>query len=335
MNKILITGGSGFIGTNLVNYLIKKKYIIFNVDKLSYASTPEIFNKNRKNYFFFNFNINNKKKLNKILLNKFNTIIHLAAESHVDRSIDSPKKFFKENVLSTLNLYNSIVKLIKSKKIFIPNIIHISTDEVYGSIKKGSFKENSKLAPSSPYAASKAACDYIAESFLKTYNLKICILRLTNNYGPFQFPEKFIPTVLTKILKNKKIPLYGKGQNEREWIYVEDSCAAIEKVLNKFLNNKIFNIGSGVKFKNFELIKKILSKFKIKNPKDKIVHVLDRPGHDLRYALNSELFSKTYKWKPQNTFENGIEKTIDWYKNNQPWLNYCEKKYKGNRLGNK
>jgi dTDP-glucose 4,6-dehydratase len=259
----------------------------------------------------------------------------LAAESHVDRSIDSPKEFFKENAISTLNLYSSILELTKKNKIPSPNIIHISTDEVYGSIKKGSFKENSKLSPSSPYSASKAACDHIAESFLKTYDLKICILRLTNNYGPFQFPEKFIPTIITRFLKNKKIPLYGKGQNEREWIFVEDSCKAIEKVMNRFINNKIYNIGSSIRLKNYKVIKKILNKFRIKNFNNNIIKVKDRPGHDFRYALNSKLFFKTYKWKPQNTFDKGIEKTINWYKNNQLWLNYCEKKYKGNRLGNK
>ena len=335
MKKILITGGSGFIGTNLKKYLIKKKYKITKINKLSYASTPEIFRKNKKNYYFYNFNINNKKKLEKILLKKFNTIIHLAAESHVDRSIDSPKEFFKENAISTLNLYSSILELTKKNKIPNPNIIHISTDEVYGSIKKGSFQEDSKLSPSSPYSASKAACDHIAESFLKTYDLKICILRLTNNYGPFQFPEKFIPTIITRFLKNKKIPLYGKGQNEREWIFVEDSCKAIEKVINRFINNKIYNIGSGIRLKNYKVIKKILNKFRIKNFNNNIIKVKDRPGHDFRYALNSKLFFKTYQWKPQNTFDKGIEKTINWYKNNQLWLNYCEKKYKGNRLGNK
>ena len=335
MKKILITGGSGFIGTNLVNYLIQKNYNITNIDKLSYASTPEIFRKNKKNYSFYNFNINNKKKLDKILLKKFNTIIHLAAESHVDRSIDNPKKFFKENTISTLNLYNSILELTKKNKIPNPNIIHVSTDEVYGSIKKGSFKENSKLSPSSPYSASKAACDHIAESFLKTYALKICVLRLTNNYGPFQFPEKFIPTIISNVLKNKKIPLYGKGQNEREWIFVDDSCKAIEKVINKFINDKIYNIGSGIRLKNYKVIKKVLNKFKISDFNNHVVNVKDRPGHDLRYALNSKLFFKTYKWKPQNTFEKGIEKTINWYKKNKLWLNYCEKKYKGNRLGNK
>ena len=335
MKKILITGGSGFIGTNLVNYLIQKKYNITNIDKLSYASTPEIFRKNKKNYSFYNFNINNKKKLETILLKKFNTIIHLAAESHVDRSIDNPKKFFEENAISTLNLYSSILELTKKNKIPGPDIIHISTDEVYGSINKGSFKENSKLSPSSPYSASKAACDHIAESFLKTYNLKICILRLTNNYGPFQFPEKFISTIITKILKNRKIPLYGKGQNEREWIFVEDTCRAIEKVINRFINNKIYNIGSGNRIKNYKVIKKILNKFKISDFNNHVAYVKDRPGHDLRYALNSKLFLKKYNWKPRYTFEKGIEKTINWYKNNQLWLNYCEKKYKGNRLGNK
>ena len=335
MKNILITGGSGFIGTNLINYLLKKKKKILNIDKLSYASTPENFRKKNKNYQFYHFNLNNKKKLTQVLKKKVNTIVHMAAESHVDRSIDNPKKFFKENINSTLNFYSSIAELVKKKKINSPNIIHISTDEVYGSIFKGSFKETSTLSPSSPYSASKASSDHIAEAFSKTFNLKICILRLTNNYGPFQFPEKFIPTIITKILNRKKIPLYGNGLNEREWIFVEDSCRAIEKIINKFINNKIYNIGSGVRLKNYKVIKKILHKFRVKNFNEYILNVKDRPGHDLRYALNSKSFFKKYKWKPQNTFEQGIEKTINWYKNNQLWLNYCEKKYKGNRLGNK
>jgi dTDP-glucose 4,6-dehydratase len=335
MKNILITGGSGFIGTNLINYLLKKKNKILNIDKLSYASTPENFRKKNKNYQFYHFNLNNKKKLTQVLKKKVNTIVHMAAESHVDRSIDNPKKFFKENINSTLNFYSSIAELVKKKKINSPNIIHISTDEVYGSIFKGSFKETSTLSPSSPYSASKASSDHIAEAFSKTFNLKICILRLTNNYGPFQFPEKFIPTIITKILNRKKIPLYGNGLNEREWIFVEDSCRAIEKIINKFISNKIYNIGSGVRLKNYKVIKKILHKFRVKNFNEYILNVKDRPGHDLRYALNSKSFFKKYKWKPQNTFEQGIEKTINWYKNNQLWLNYCEKKYKGNRLGNK
>ena len=335
MKNILITGGSGFIGTNLINYLLKKKNKILNIDKLSYASTPENFRKKNKNYQFYHFNLNNKKKLTQVLKKKIKTIIHMAAESHVDRSIDNPKKFFKENINSTLNLYGSIAELVKKKKINSPNIIHISTDEVYGSIFKGSFKETSTLSPSSPYSASKASSDHIAEAFSKTFNLKICILRLTNNYGPFQFPEKFIPTIVTRILNKKKIPLYGNGLNEREWIFVEDSCRAIEKIINKFINNKIYNIGSGIRLKNYKVIKKILRKFRVKNFNEYILNVKDRPGHDLRYALNSKSFFKEYKWKPQNTFKQGIEKTINWYKNNQLWLNYCEKKYKGNRLGNK
>ena len=335
MKNILITGGSGFIGTNLINYLLKKKNKILNIDKLSYASTPENFRKKNKNYQFYHFNLNNKKKLTQVLKKKIKTIIHMAAESHVDRSIDNPKKFFKENINSTLNLYGSIAELVKKKKINSPNIIHISTDEVYGSIFKGSFKETSTLSPSSPYSASKASSDHIAEAFSKTFNLKICILRLTNNYGPFQFPEKFIPTIITRILNKKKIPLYGNGLNEREWIFVEDSCRAIEKIINKFINNKIYNIGSGIRLKNYKVIKKILRKFRVKNFNEYILNVKDRPGHDLRYALNSKSFFKEYKWKPQNTFKQGIEKTINWYKNNQLWLNYCEKKYKGNRLGNK
>jgi dTDP-glucose 4,6-dehydratase len=335
MTNILITGGSGFIGTNLINYLLKKKKKIVNIDKLSYASTPENFRKKNKNYQFYHFNLNNKKKLTQVLKKNFTTIIHMAAESHVDRSIDNPKKFFKENINSTLNLYSSIAELVKKKRITNPNILHISTDEVYGSILKGSFKETSTLSPSSPYSASKASSDHIAEAFSKTFNLKICILRLTNNYGPFQFPEKFIPTIITKILNREKIPLYGSGLNEREWIFVEDSCRAIEKIINKFIYNKIYNVGSGARLKNYKVIKKILQEFRIKKFSGYILNVKDRPGHDLRYALNSKSFFKKYKWKPKNTFKQGIEKTINWYKNNQLWLNYCKKKYKGNRLGAK
>jgi dTDP-glucose 4,6-dehydratase len=333
MKNILITGGSGFIGTNLINHLLKKKFIITNIDKLSYASTPEIFKKNKKNYFFYKFNINNKNKLKKILLKKFDTIVHLAAESHVDRSIDAPQKFFKENISCTLNLYETVLELINKKKISKPNIIHISTDEVYGSIKKGSFKERSILNPSSPYSASKAACDHIALSFAETFNLKVCILRLTNNYGPFQFPEKFIPTVITKIIKNKKIPVYGNGNNVREWIFVEDSCRAIERVINKFINKEVFNIGSQKSLKNKLVIKRILKYFNKNNFLKNIIYVKDRPGHDLRYSLNSSNFMKKYNWKATTNFSNGIYKTISWYINNALWLKHCEKKYKGNRLG--
>jgi len=334
MNKqILITGGSGFIGTNLVNYLLKKNYFITNIDKQSYASTPENFKLKNKKYSFYKVNISNQKKIEKILLKNFSIIIHLAAESHVDRSIDNPKKFIKSNINSTLNLYSSILKLRKNKKIKNPNIIHISTDEVYGSIEKGSFSESSSLCTSSPYSASKASCDHIAESFRTTFDLSICILRMTNNYGPFQFIEKFIPTIITKILENKKIPLYGNGNNEREWIFVEDTCRAIEQVVKKFKNKKIFNVGSGERIQNRVVVNKIINKFKIKNLKKLIMKVKDRPGHDLRYALNSNNFLKDYNWKPKYKFTIGIRKTIKWFIDNPEWINYCKKKYKGKRIG--
>jgi dTDP-glucose 4,6-dehydratase len=332
-NQILITGGSGFIGTNLVNYLLKKNYFVTNIDKQSYASTPENFKLKNKKYSFYKVNISNQKKIEKILLKNFSIIIHLAAESHVDRSIDNPKKFIKSNINSTLNLYSSILKLRKNKKIKNPNIIHISTDEVYGSIKKESFLESSTLCTSSPYSASKASCDHIAECFQKTFNFNICILRMTNNYGPFQFIEKFIPTIITKILENKKIPLYGNGNNEREWIFVEDTCRAIEKVIIKFKKKKIYNMGSGERIKNKIVIKNILNKFKIKNHNKLIINVKDRPGHDLRYALNSKNFQEEYAWKPKYKFSTGIIKTIKWFIDNPEWVNYCKKKYKGNRIG--
>ena len=216
MKNILVTGGSGFIGTNLINFLLKKKYKITNVDKYSKISTPEKFKIKSKYYNFYKFNIANNKKIQNVLLKNFDTIIHLAAESHVDRSIDAPKKFFLKNVTSTLNFYDSIRELLKDKKIKRPKIIHVSTDEVYGSIKKGFSKEKSKIYSSSPYSASKAASENIAQFYMETYNLNISILRISNNYGPFQFPEKFIPKIILKIFNKKNIPLYGNGKNIRE-----------------------------------------------------------------------------------------------------------------------
>lgn len=331
MEKILITGGSGFIGTNLINFLLQKNYKITNVDKYSKISTPEKFKIKSNHYKFCKFNIANNKKIQNILLTNFDTIIHLAAESHVDRSIDEPKKFFFENVSSTLNFYDTIRKLLKEEKIKQPKIIHISTDEVYGSVAKGLSNEKSKIFSSSPYSASKAASENIAQFYMKTFDLNISILRISNNYGPFQFPEKFIPKTILRIFKKKNIPLYGDGKNIREWLYVEDTCEAIYLLIKNFVSNKIFNIGSSEKLSNKDVI---VSIFKIcKYPMSKVDFVKDRPGHDFRYALDSNSFKKTFNWKPKNNFKQGIKKTIIWYKKNHKWINDITKKYNDSRLG--
>lgn len=333
MNKnILITGGSGFIGTNLVNYLNKKNYKIFNIDKLSYCSTAEKFKKiNIKNYFFYKKNISNTKTINNILKkNKIGTIVNLASESHVDRSIDNPFIFIKENILTTTAFYQNISKLIKEKNILEPNIIHVSTDEVFGSLAKYNASEQTIFNPNSPYAASKASTEHIARSFAKTFGMKISIIRLCNNYGPYQFTEKFIPTCILSLKKNKPIPIYGNGQNIREWMHVNDSCRAIELIINNFKSNQDYNIGSGYKVSNIKIAKQIM---KIMQKDKKLSYVNDRPAHDKRYSLNSKKFKNKFKWKPSYNIKKGLENTIEWYLNNSNWLKKTYTKYKGQRLG--
>jgi len=330
-NNILITGGSGFIGTNLVNYL-NKNFIISNIDKISKSSTAEKFKElSKKNYFFCKFNLKNKKKLSNLLKYKnFDTIIHLASESHVDRSIDDPYNFIEENILSTLSFYETVYKLLSMKKIESPNIIHVSTDEVFGSLNKGSAKENNQFNPSSPYAASKAAAEHIANSFAKTFGLRISVIRLCNNYGPYQFTEKFIPTCILSFINNKPIPIYGNGKNIREWIHVLDSCKAIEKLIKNFKINQVYNIGSNLSISNIQIVKKIA---KIMKKKIKVKYVSDRPSHDVRYSLNSIKFKKKFKWKPEFSLNEGLVNTIKWYQNNSEWIKESFKNYKGQRLG--
>ncbi len=326
--RIVITGGSGFIGTNLINYLSNKKYKLLNIDKISYASTPERFKiiKIKKNYKFTKVDICNFKLLEKTLKKfKPTTIVNLAANSHVDRSIMSPKVFFNENLIITQNILEFLRRNKKTK------LIHISTDEVYGSTKKGKFNEKSILDPSSPYSSSKASSDLLINSYSKTYNLNCCILRPSNNYGPYQFTEKFIPTIITKILKNLSIPIYGKGKNVREWTFVKDTCRAIEKSIKNFKKDQVYNIGSGFCKENIFIAKKILKHFS--KTKSRIIFVRDRAGHDFRYSLDSKKIGKLLKWKPETNISQGLNKTIEWYTSNSAWIKYTKKKYRGNRLG--
>jgi len=337
MKKIIVTGGSGFIGSNLVHYLIKKKYFVINIDKMTYSSNNFYKKKLKKNFFkFYKIDLNNKKKLQKII-NKYKpkAIFNLAAETHVDRSIDSPNQFINSNILGVFNLLEIIRKNKKIKNNI--KLIHISTDEVYGDIKKKRSNENFPYNPSSPYSATKASADHLIKSYVRTFGIPAIISNCCNNYGPFQFPEKLIPKMITNIIQNKALPIYSKGLNSREWIFVEDHCEALLKIFKKGKIGESYNVGSGINIKNINLIKLLLKIFKQKNFKIgknvKIKFVKDRPGHDFRYALNSRKISKNLGWKSKIKLEKGLKETIDWYLNNIEFITSISKKLYQRRLG--
>ncbi len=328
MKKIIVTGGNGFIGSNLIKFLIKKKYFVINIDKNTYSKNSFILkNVKRKNYIFHKLDINNKKKIIHILkANNPVAIFNLAAETHVDRSIDSPKEFINSNILGVYNILESIREY--KKKI---RLIHISTDEVFGDLQVNErSKEDSSYKPSSPYSASKASADHLIKSYVRTFDLDASISNCCNNYGPGQFPEKLIPTLIYNILNNKPLPIYGKGINSREWIYVEDHCRALFDIYTKGKKGESYNIGTGVNISNLNLTKLLLDivknkRIKIGN-KVKIKFVTDRPGHDLRYALNSNKIRKNLKWKPLKNFNLGLDETFNWYnKNNSFFKNFSTK----------
>ena len=340
MKKFLVTGGSGFIGSNLVKFLLKKNYFVINIDKLSYSANPYNLKKVIKNkkYKFFKTDINDKVRIYNILSRfKPNGIFNLAAETHVDRSIDDPKNFINSNILGVYNLIEVLRKYSKKNKRKI-KLVHVSTDEVYGDIKKQERSdERSSYNPSSPYSASKASADHLVKAFVRTYKLPAIISNCCNNYGPNQFPEKLIPKIIYNILNNKPLPIYGGGKNSREWIHVNDHCEALLKIFNKGKIGECYNVGSNQNIENLEIAKKLLkiSKNKLLKPnkKSKIKFVKDRPGHDFRYALNSKKILKKLNWKAKISLDVGLSQTFDWYNNNRKFFTSVSKKLYADRLG--
>ena len=337
MQKIIVTGGLGFIGSNLIKLLIKKNYFIINIDKVNYASNfynTKGFSKN-KNYTFIRIDINNKPKLIKIFKKyKPVAIFNLAAETHVDRSIDGPAEFIRSNIVGVFNLLESFREYTKKNK--KTKLIHISTDEVYGDVLKGRSKETDPYKPSSPYAASKASSDHLVYSYVRTYKLNAVITNCSNNYGPNQHPEKLIPKLIYNIINNKPLPLYGKGKNSREWIFVDDHCEALFKVLRNGEKGEFYNIGSNININNLEIAKLLITiaKKKIKLGKNvKIKFVKDRPGHDIRYALDSKKIYKKLKWKSKINLKLGLQNTFNWYFKNMKYYTSLKKKDITNRLG--
>jgi len=329
--KILITGGAGFIGSHVVRLFVRKypKYKIYNLDALTYAGNLENLKdiEERPNYNFIKGDINNDKFINAIFNeNRFDGIINLAAESHVDRSIIDPLAFVRTNVLGTMNLLNAFKNTCDNNyedKLFY----HISTDEVYGSLgESGLFTETTSYDPNSPYSASKASSDHFVRAYGETYGLPYIISNCSNNYGPNQFPEKLIPLFINNILNKKPLPVYGDGNYTRDWLYVLDHAIAIDLIYHKGKNKETYNIGGFNEWKNIDLVKLLCEQMDEKTNREKesskklITYVKDRPGHDLRYAIDASKIKKELGWKPTVTFEEGLSKTIDWYLSNEDWL---------------
>ena len=335
MKKIIVTGGLGFIGSNLIDLLIDRNYYIVNIDKVTYSSN--YYNtknyKNSKKYKFIKCDIKDKKLKKIIFRYKPVCIFNLAAETHVDRSIDSPDSFIQSNIIGVFNLLECFKEFSKKYK---SKLIHISTDEVYGDVLSGRSSENYPYQPSSPYAASKAASDHLVSSYVRTYKIPAIVTNCSNNYGPKQHPEKLIPKLIYNIINNKPLPIYGKGENSREWIYVKDHCEALLKVFLKGKIGEFYNIGSNKNLNNLQVTKELIkiSKSIIKLGRNvKISFVKDRPGHDVRYALNSDKIKKTLGWKPKTNFRQGIYLTFDWYLKNKSYFKSLSKKDIVKRLG--
>ncbi len=313
--RLLVTGGMGFIGSNFIRYILEKHpdWEVINLDKLGYGSNPANLKdvENDPRYTFVRGDMTDFELVSE-LVKKADAVVNFAAESHVDRSISSPEHFLRSNVIGTYTVLEAIRK--ENPEV---RLVHISTDEVYGDILDGSFTERDALMPSSPYSATKAASDVLVLGWTRTYNLNAPITRCTNNYGPYQFPEKLIPKTIIRASMGLKIPIYGTGRNVRDWLYVEDHVRAIEAVMLKGEPREIYNISAGEEKTNIEVVKTIL---KLMDKDESLIEfVEDRPGHDLRYSLDSWKITRDLKWRPKHSFEEGMEKTVKWYLTNEAW----------------
>jgi dTDP-glucose 4,6-dehydratase len=313
---LLVTGGAGFIGSNFIRYMVRKYdgYKFINLDKLTYAGNLENLKdiENIGNYRFIKGDICDRELIENIFSNnKIDAVINFAAESHVDRSITDPGVFIQTDVYGVFVLLEAATK--HKSKVFL----QISTDEVYGSIEKGSFRESNRLAPNSPYSASKTGAEMIVRSFFKTYQTPILVTRTSNNFGPYQYPEKIIPLFVTNLIDGKKVPLYGDGMNVRDWIYVSDNCIALDVVLHKGRIGEVYNIGAGNEKPNVWITRKILEI--LDKPETMIEPVADRLGHDRRYSVNCSKIKKELGWKPEVDFEEALHRTVHWYLNNEKW----------------
>ncbi len=313
MDSLVVTGGLGFIGSNFIHHIMESRQDlrIVNVDYMGPGSNPANVKKFKENkrYRFLKGSLADYGFTRNALKNA-DFVVNFAAETHVDRSIANPESFFKSNAKGAFNLLQSAAE---SK---IDKLVHISTDEVYGSIASGSFDENSPLNPSSPYSATKAAADLMARAWNTTYKLPVVTLRCTNNFGPRQHPEKFIPKTIIRAMRGKDIPLYGGGKQIRDWIFVRDFCTAVEKAMEKGVPGEVYNISAGNELSNREVAERLLKQLGILTT---IVNVEDRPGHDFRYSLNSEKARRNLEWRPSHTFDEGLASTIKWYQENSSW----------------
>ncbi|WP_270169664.1 dTDP-glucose 4,6-dehydratase [Paenibacillus sp. SYP-B4298] len=313
----LVTGGLGFIGSNFIRYMLDRypNSSITNLDALTYAANPDNLQQleNDPRYRFIHADLTDAAAVDRELSLGYDAVIHFAAESHVDRSIADPGSFVQANVVGTHHLLEAV------RKYKVPRMIHISTDEVYGTLEPDdpAFSEQSPLAPNSPYSASKASSDLLARAAYHTYGLPVIITRCSNNYGPYQYPEKFIPTIITRALADQPIPIYGDGLNVRDWLHVEDHCAAVDLVLHAGVPGEVYNVGGGNERTNLEVVHAILTA--LGKPESLISFVKDRPGHDRRYAINAAKLQHELGWQQQIPFDEGIKRTVEWYVRHEQW----------------